>query len=220
MISCSMVPSTAPEPDRIGSPLGLENGVQQNVSKRTRRSQREIGPTKASSATPRYAWDRPGFLLWHASLSWQRQVTHVLGPLGLTHAQFLLLASVYYLERTAGAPSQRELSDHAGTDEMVTSTVVRGLESRGLLLRRIDAEDRRMTRVHTTAEGAAVARKALRLVERASEETFAPAGSAGERRIVSVLRGVSARGKDRSARNDAKTLDAVERKRAGRKRSL
>jgi len=40
----------------------------------------------------RSAWERPGFLLWHATLRWQRVVSAVLGGVDLTHAQFVLLA--------------------------------------------------------------------------------------------------------------------------------
>src|SRR6266566_2274389 len=62
-------------------------------------------------------WDySPGFLLWHATLRWQRQITAVLKPLGLTHVQFVLLAGSWWLGRGGQPPSQRELADHSGTD--------------------------------------------------------------------------------------------------------
>ncbi len=81
-----------------------------------------------SEAGGRSAWDSPGFLLWHATLRWQRAVAAALRPLGLTHVQFVLLAGGWWLSQGDRWPSQRELADHAGTDRMMTSQVVRTLE--------------------------------------------------------------------------------------------
>jgi hypothetical protein len=36
----------------------------------------------------------PGLLLWRATLRWQRRIVAALKPLGLTHVQFVLLASL------------------------------------------------------------------------------------------------------------------------------
>ncbi|WP_244312125.1 hypothetical protein [Streptomyces griseofuscus] len=33
--------------------------------------------------------DSPGFLLWHATLRWQRDIATALAPLDLTHVQFV-----------------------------------------------------------------------------------------------------------------------------------
>ena len=40
------------------------------------------------------AEDSPGFLLWQVSSMWQRQINAGLKQFGLTHAQFVLLASL------------------------------------------------------------------------------------------------------------------------------
>lgn len=37
--------------------------------------------------------DSPGYLVWHATLRRQRAVAAALTPFGLTHVQFVLLAS-------------------------------------------------------------------------------------------------------------------------------
>ena len=51
-----------------------------------------------------------GFLLWRATLRWQRGVAAVLTPLDLTHVQFVLLASTWWLnaqgEHRISSPSQ------------------------------------------------------------------------------------------------------------------
>ena len=124
----------------------------------------------------------PGFLLWHVTLRWQRDVSAALHPLDLTHVQFVLLATLWWLahgDRSAAgpvrpAPSQRELADLAGTDPMMTSQVLRTLESRLLLERRADPDDGRIRRVHPTPAGAALARRAIEVVEAVDAQFFAP----------------------------------------------
>lgn len=57
----------------------------------------------------------------------------------LTHVQFVLLAAVWWLSDQAAVPSQlpsqRQVADHAATDVMMTSQVLRALEIRGLVTR-------------------------------------------------------------------------------------
>lgn len=118
------------------------------------------------------AWDSPGFLLWHATLRWQRAMAEALEPLGLTHVQFVLLASTWWLCEHDGPPRQRDLADHAGTDPMMTSQVARTLVSKGLLVREADPDDGRAWRLRPTKAGAALARGALASVEDADSAYF------------------------------------------------
>lgn len=56
----------------------------------------------------------PGFLLWRVTLSWQRQMRAALAPHGLTHVQFVLLASLWWLqEHGSDGPSQAQLAEQA-----------------------------------------------------------------------------------------------------------
>ena len=76
-----------------------------------------------------------GFLLWHATLRWQRSIAAALKPLDLTHVQFVLLAVLWwYVTVRKERPSQRQLAEQAGTDPMMTSQVVRALERKGLVV--------------------------------------------------------------------------------------
>jgi DNA-binding MarR family transcriptional regulator len=126
--------------------------------------------------------ESPGFLLWRVTLRWQRVIVAALRPLGLTHVQFVLLASVWWLASVAKEdPTQRRVADHAGTDPMMTSQVLRALEARRLITRDPDPDDSRARRLGITPGGAALARRAVAVVEAADSEFFA---AAGERRTV------------------------------------
>ena len=121
--------------------------------------------------------ESPGFLLWRVTLRWQRAIMAALRPLGLTHVQFVLLASLWWLTKVAGEqPSQRRLAEHAATDPMMTSQVLRTLEARGLITRAADPADSRALRVALTDTGARLAVEAIQVVEAADAEFFAPAG--------------------------------------------
>ncbi len=118
----------------------------------------------------------PGFLLWQVTNRWQRSIVAALKPLGLTHVQFVLLASVWWLSRHGeDPPTQRAVACHAGTDAMMTSQVVRGLERRGLLRRGRDSQDRRAWRIAGTETGTRLAEQAIDVVEAADCAFFADA---------------------------------------------
>lgn len=116
----------------------------------------------------------PGLLLWRVTLAWQRRVAATLKPLGLTHVQFVLLTSVWWLTHEGGErPSQRRVAEFAGTDVMMTSQVLRTLEGKDLIERREDPADARTRIVSVTAQGRDLARRAVHDVEAADAEFFA-----------------------------------------------
>jgi DNA-binding MarR family transcriptional regulator len=116
--------------------------------------------------------ESPGFLLWHATLRWQRDIASALAPLGLTHVQFVLLACTWWLNRQGRHPSQIALAEFAGTDVKMTSQVVRSLERNGLLERPIDASDTRARRLRPTRRGARLAPRAIAVVEHVDADFF------------------------------------------------
>ncbi|MDQ1047516.1 MarR family winged helix-turn-helix transcriptional regulator [Streptomyces sp. V4I2] len=127
----------------------------------TDRAAREQGP-----------WNNPGFLLWRVTLRWQRAVAGALRPYELTHPQFVVLASAWWLGRHGQPPSQRELAEHAGMDAMTASQVARALEGKRLISREQDPHDTRIKRLHVTEQGTALAREAIELVEAVDRAYF------------------------------------------------
>ncbi len=116
--------------------------------------------------------DSPGFLLWRVTLSWQRAMAAALAPVELTHVQFVLLACTWWLNEAGESPNQLAVATQAGTDVKMTSQVLRKLEERGLVERKVDAADTRAKTLQVTRSGSALARKAIALVEEADAEFF------------------------------------------------
>jgi len=118
--------------------------------------------------------DSPGFLLWHATLRWQRDIAAALGPLGLTHVQFVLLACTWWLNTHGEQPNQLALAHQAGTDVKMTSQVVRALEAKGLIEREVDPADTRARRLRVTGTGSELAPRAIAAVENVDARFFQP----------------------------------------------
>ena len=117
--------------------------------------------------------ESPGFLLWHVSNRWQRQQRHALRDLGLTQVQFVLLAGIAWLGRNRQPVTQTQLAQHAQTDPMMTSQVVRTLESKGLIERKPLPRDTRAKSLRVTPRGRKLARQAMVLVEQTGAAFFA-----------------------------------------------
>lgn len=113
-----------------------------------------------------------GFLFWQASTLWQRAIVTALTPYDLTHAQFVLLASIGWLSKTQTKPiSQVMLAEHAKTDIMMTSKVVRTLIEKKLITRTDHPTDSRAYALRLTAQGIGKLQVTLDAVE-AIDETF------------------------------------------------
>jgi DNA-binding MarR family transcriptional regulator len=134
---------------------------------------------------PLHPNDSPGFLLWHATLRWQRGIAQALAPLDLTHVQFVLLACTWWLNEQGERPNQIALAAQAGTDVKMTSQVVRSLERKKLIEREVDAADTRARRLHVTKRGAELAVRAITIVEQVDSEFFADVSA---RQALSFLR--------------------------------
>jgi DNA-binding MarR family transcriptional regulator len=137
------------------------------------------------------ASESPGFLLWHATMRWQRAMRAALAPHDLTHVQFVLLASAWWLGEQGEQPSQRRLAEQAGTDAMMTSQVARALERAGLVERLRDPADSRSLRVTVTPAGRERLTGALRDVEAADAAFFA---AVADPALVPRLRALAGRG--------------------------
>jgi MarR family transcriptional regulator, organic hydroperoxide resistance regulator len=123
-----------------------------------------------------------GFLIWRLSMGWRAAMDRVLEPLGLTQAQYAVLAPLYGMSRSGARPSQRELADLAGLDAVYISKLVRALERAGFVERTASTVDTRAVELALTEQGLATVREAMPLVLRLRDELSRPLGGIdGER---------------------------------------
>ena len=104
-----------------------------------------------------FSFDRPeessGFLLWQVTNLWQREIKKALEDYGLTHSQYVLLASIHWLTIHKQEVTQIVLSAHTKIDPMTTSTVLKTLQKKGLIQRQEHLTDTRAKTVGLTDDG-------------------------------------------------------------------
>ncbi|GAB1691197.1 MarR family winged helix-turn-helix transcriptional regulator [Krasilnikovia sp. M28-CT-15] len=120
--------------------------------------------------------ESPGLLLWQVTNRWQAAQRAALKPFDITHVQFVLLATLTYLQ-ASGPVTQKALAGMAATDPMMTSQVLRTLEGRRLVHRPAHPSDRRARAVAVTEAGRDLANRAVVAVEACDAAFFADLGA-------------------------------------------
>lgn len=115
----------------------------------------------------------PGFLLWHISTSWRRSIETILKTFGLTHPQFVVLATIGWLTRNGDHITQVVIGKMAGLDPNTNSQIIKGLEQKALI-NRVPSSDGRAKNVSLTPKGSQILKKALPAVEQTDGNFFTP----------------------------------------------
>ena len=107
-----------------------------------------------------------GFVIWQVSMLWQRKLKNGLDTIGITHAQFLLLASLQYIGTQKNIVSQQDLAKHCRIDKMMTSKILRTLQKKALLSRKKNKMDTRSKTLALSEEGETILAKAFKIIDR------------------------------------------------------
>ncbi|MFJ2645711.1 MarR family winged helix-turn-helix transcriptional regulator [Streptomyces sp. NPDC087420] len=134
----------------------------------------------------------PGYLVWRLSTKWRVAVDRALAPMGLTHAQYALLSSLYGMRQAGLRPSQREMADHTGLEALYVSKLARALEADGLIERVRDAKDSRAVRLTLTESGREAVRPAMDTVQALMDRLLAPLGGRDDFRTTAFVRDLTA----------------------------
>jgi DNA-binding MarR family transcriptional regulator len=124
-------------------------------------------------------------------MKWRAAVDRAVAPLGLTHAQYVVLASLYGLSQTGARPSQRELADYTGLEPVYVSRLAHALEDGGLIERADHPADPRAVELTLTQHGNAVVVQAIAAVRDLHETLLAPIGGiegTRNRRLIALLK--------------------------------
>ena len=123
------------------------------------------------------AEESSGFLLWQVTNLWQREIKKALEKYELTHSQFVLLASIHWLTLDKQNVTQILLSNHTKIDPMTTSTVLRTLQTKGLIKRQEHETDTRAKTVGLTEIGIKNTKQAIKTVEEFDKQFFGSLGN-------------------------------------------
>ncbi len=106
-----------------------------------------------------------GFLLWKTTNLWQREIKKALRKYDLTHTQFVILASTYWLSSENEYITQVEIANFIDIDKMMTSNVIRKLIDKKLIKREEHKTDTRAKVVQLTKKGMQILEKSVAEVE-------------------------------------------------------
>jgi DNA-binding MarR family transcriptional regulator len=115
-------------------------------------------------------------LVWLLSMRWRAAIDRAITPLGLTNAQYSVLAPLLSMDRVGRLPSQRELADFTGLEPLYVSKLARALQQAGLLERTGHPTDTRAVQLTLTDRGRDVAGQAVEQVLALQNELTAPLG--------------------------------------------
>ena len=102
------------------------------------------------------------FALYSASLALTKFYKPLLGALGLTYPQYLVMLALWQRDAVAVSDLGRELRLDSGT----LTPLLKRLEAAGLLARRRDTADERRVHLHLTPAGQALKRRSVAVAER------------------------------------------------------
>ncbi|SRR5258708_1669140 len=123
------------------------------------------------------AEDSTGFLLWQVTSLWQRHLNVLLKSYNLTHAQFVVLTSSYWLQLKFPPLTQVQIATHAKIDVMLTSNILRTLEKKQLVTRSYSKTDTRAKEIIVTEKGIALLYITVKEVEAFDKKFFIPIGN-------------------------------------------
>lgn len=127
-----------------------------------------------------------GYLLWQTTMLWQRQMNNALSKVGLTHTQFVILASIGWLLKKSANVTQKEIADFSKTDRMMVSKILRTLQKNGLVERKEHETDTRAKCVFLTEKGKKTLHQAFEIKLLSNNEFFS--NLPDEERFISDLK--------------------------------
>ena len=113
-----------------------------------------------------------GLIFWRVSVLWQRKVKEALNKLGITHTQFVILATIQELSEIGITATQKEISDFSSIDVMTVSSVLRLLEKNEYIERKPHPSDTRAKIIIITSKGVETIHTAVPSVENVDDDFF------------------------------------------------
>lgn len=131
--------------------------------------------------------DSPGFLLWQTTMIWQRQIKRSLEPYDISHAQFVIMATLMWFEAHRYNTTQILIVNWSKLDKMTVSKSLRKLAALGYVHRIEHETDTRAKSVSLTEKGKEMVRTLVPIVERIDSTFFGKASHKEQKSLVQIL---------------------------------
>lgn len=138
-----------------------------------------------------------GFLLQQITVMWQQKAKKLLSAkYKLTHAQFVILASIYWMQLHELSVTQIALSNHTKMEVMNVSQVLRALEKPDLVMRHTNKKDSRAKEVNLTKKGEELISKALEDINKLDDKFFGVLSAEKDRELNLIFKKLIEANKD------------------------
>ncbi len=135
--------------------------------------------------------DSPGFLLWQTTMLWQRQIKKALEKHDLSHAQFVIMATLMWAEDHNYDPTQIFICRLIKLDKMTVSKSLKKLTSLGYVNRMEHAQDSRAKSIFLSPKGEKMVRILVPIVEGIDEKFFSKCTSSEQKQLNSFFKKLS-----------------------------
>lgn len=118
--------------------------------------------------------ENTGHLLYHLSIVLERKMKRALDEIGITHTQFIILATTFQLNQPSDLVTQVDIANASMTDKMMVSKILRALEKKGWITRKEHPTDTRAKTISITENGGMTLKKTLKVVFQVEKDFFSP----------------------------------------------
>ena len=133
------------------------------------------------------AENSPGFLLWQTTMIWQRQIKKALEPYDISHAQFVIMATLLWFNAHHYDTTQILIVNHSKLDKMTVSKSLKKMVSLGYVNRIEHEIDTRAKSVSLTDKGEEMVRILVPIVEGIDSAFFGCASNKEQKNLISIL---------------------------------
>lgn len=131
--------------------------------------------------------DSPGFLLWQTTTLWQRQIKKALEVYDISHAQFVIMATLMWFEAHQHDTTQMSIVKWTKLDKMTVSKALKKLVVCSYVSRLEHTKDTRAKSVTLTEKGKGLVRTLVPIVEKIDKLFFDKASAQEQKVLMTIL---------------------------------
>ncbi|MBP6985665.1 MAG: winged helix-turn-helix transcriptional regulator [Alphaproteobacteria bacterium] len=131
--------------------------------------------------------DSPGFLLWQTTMIWQRQIKKALEKYNISHAQFVIMATLMWFEAHGYDTTQILIVNQTKLDKMTVSKSLKKLVQMRFVNRIEHEVDTRAKSVSLTEKGKGMVRTLVPIVEGIDRIFFSKASDQDQKSLIHIL---------------------------------
>lgn len=132
--------------------------------------------------------DSPGFLLWQTTMIWQRHIKKALEAFDISHAQFVIMATLLWLEAHHHETTQIIIINFSKLDKMTVSKSLKKLTSLGYVNRMEHTKDTRAKSASLTMKGKDLVHTLVPIVEKIDSIFFGKTSDQEQQDLIKILR--------------------------------